>query len=102
MFLFCVIEFLSDVNTCLSECARTLKMNGILWAIFRHCEADDPGSPPRHVVVGTEKQAGYSAGEVLYMAKQHGMHVTGLDAVDAYITHNGFVCPYLVLQTRRL
>jgi predicted TPR repeat methyltransferase len=98
---FGFFDLLSDVRVCLSECRRVLKVNGTLWASFRRFEADDEGSPPRHVSVEGIVTTGHSAGEILQMMRFLTMRVIALDAVVGYITRTGFDCPFYVLRARK-
>jgi predicted TPR repeat methyltransferase len=98
---FGCLEFLSDVRVCLSECGRLLKTNGQLWASFKRFEADDPGSPPRSMLIRGVRMYGYSAAEILHMMNDLDMHVIALEALVGYVTRSGFDCPYNVLQARK-
>lgn len=98
---FSLLEYLNDVDSCLSECHRVLNSNGTLWASFRRFEAEDEASPPRHVNVKGIHWAGYSAGEILQMMRRASMHVIGIDAVTGYITRTGFSCAYYVVRARK-
>lgn len=94
-------DYLPDISTCLSECHRVLKSNGMLWASFRRFEAQDEGSPPRHVTAWGVTFTGYSAGELLHMMSRAGMCVIGVDALTGYITPAGFPCQYYVVRARK-
>lgn len=98
---FSVLELLSDVGACLSECHRVLKSNGTLWASFRRFEAEDEASPPRHISLNRIQAVGYSAGEILQMMRRAGMYVIGVDAITGYFTRAGFACPYYVVRARK-
>ena len=95
------LDYLPDVSTCLSECYRFLKSNGTLWASFRRFEAEDEGSPPRHVTAYGLKFTGYSAGEIRHMMQRAGICVITVDALTGYITPGGFPCPYYVVRARK-
>jgi predicted TPR repeat methyltransferase len=95
------LDYLPDVGACFSECHRVLKPNGTLWASVRRFEAEDEGSPPRHVSVQGIHVTGYSAGEMLYMISRAGLYVIGMEAVTGYITRSGFPCPYHVIRARK-
>lgn len=98
---FSFLELIRDVDALLAECHRVLKSNGTLWASFRRFEAEDEGSPPRHITVKGVDVAGYSAGEILRMVQRAGMYIIGVDAITGYITGAGFPCPYYVVRARR-
>jgi len=94
-------EWLTDLNTCLSEGHRVLKPGGALWASFRRFEAGDEGSPPRFFDTPCGRLSGHSAGEILHMMSRLKMSVTGLDAVTGYTTTAGFTCPYYIVRSRK-
>ncbi len=97
------LEYLTDVHGCLSECRRVLKINGKLWATFRRFEGTDPFSPPRTMVdVDPLRNTGHSASEILYEMSCLNMRVTTLESIAGYLTLNGFVCPYYVLQAYKV
>jgi predicted TPR repeat methyltransferase len=98
---FALLELLTDVSACLSECRRVLKSNGTLWASFRRFEVEDEGSPPRHVTVKGLHWAGHTKAEILQMMQRAGMTVIGVDAISGYITGAGFACPYYVVRARK-
>lgn len=101
VIVFAILELLTDIGVCLSECHRVLKSNGTLWASFRRFEAEDEGSPPRHITAQGSHYTGYSTGEILHMVKRAGMYVISIEPVTGYITHNGFSCPYLIVRARK-
>lgn len=102
VMVFSVLHLLSDVPTCLSECHRVLKPGGTLWATFRPYEADDPGTPAQTVRrQGGGKVTGYSAAQILHMARKARLRLTALDPVIEYISGNGFPVPCYLLQARK-
>ena len=98
---FSCLDYLTDVNACLSECHRVLKPNGTLWASFRRFEAEDEGSPPRHVSVEGINVTGYSAGEIIHIVQGAHMYLIGIEALTGYISRTGFPCPYYVVRARK-
>jgi predicted TPR repeat methyltransferase len=98
---FGVLELLSDVGLCLSECHRVLKVNGTLWASFQRFEHDDERSPPRQVTIGGVTLTGHSEDQILKTMSSLPLHVTSLDTVIGYVTVTDFACPFYVLSARR-
>ena len=99
---FGVLELLSNISVCLSECRRVLKVNGTLWVSFQRFELDDERSPPRQMTIGGINLTGYSEDQILHTMSSLPMRVTSIDTVIGYITVTDFACPFYVLSARKM
>jgi predicted TPR repeat methyltransferase len=72
---FGVLDLLTDVSVCLSECHRVLKVNGTLWASFPRSEAGSRSA------LSESGNSGYSSAEILHLMSILDMRVTALDPV---------------------
>lgn len=92
------LEFVNDVDFCLTEIARVCTEGSYFYASFQHFEPDNPAAPKR-MKSGSITHFAYSTSEILAKLNQAGFLVVSTVELIGYT--GGAPCPYVFVVTQK-
>lgn len=92
------LEFVNDVEFCLTEVARVCTEGSYFYASFQRFETDNPAAP-RQMKSGAVIHFAYAKSEILAKLNQAGFQVITTDELIGYT--GGAPCPYMFVVAQK-
>lgn len=92
------LEFVNDIDFCLTEVARVCKKGGYFYATFQRFEPDNP-SAPKHMKSGEVTHFAYTTDQIRAKLYAAGFEIISIDKAIGYT--GGVPCPYSLVVAQR-